>query len=81
MSVSGVLVSECKCEKPDFVVCWKTRMCAVCHKAIKSIDVVLCKKCGGKVPLGGIPEEIKKQEQDCGHNVLDGEFERFRDWE
>jgi len=77
MRSTGVVVSECKCETPEPDVIWKTRMCAICRKLKRSIDIVLCRKCGGKVPSKRIPEEIKRQEKDCGHKAIDGAFERL----
>ena len=81
MKGSGVVVSECKCETPELDVIWKTRMCADCGKLKKAIDVVLCTKCGGKVPSGRIPEEIIRQEKDCGHHTIDRKFESLRESE
>jgi hypothetical protein len=78
MKSSGVVVSGCKCETPDFDVIWKTRMCVICRKLTRSIDIVLCSKCGGKVPSERIPEEIKRQEEDCGHKAIDRAFESLR---
>jgi hypothetical protein len=53
-------------------------MCAICHKLKRSIDIVLCSKCGGRVSSERIPKEIKRQEEDCGHKVIDGAFENLR---
>jgi len=76
--LTGVPISICKCETPDFEIIWKTRMCGDCHRLRRTIDVVLCNKCGGRVPSEKIPKEIKAQEQDCGHKSVDREFESLR---
>lgn len=74
----GTIYSECKCVEPDYDVVWKTRRCAACGSLIRTIEVVLCRKCGGRVSDEAIPEEILKQEQNCGHNIIDGAFEALR---